>query len=404
MTKNFGPWATAASAGSKAQLSTFWKSRLRMLPATRRSSARLSSRTALFLLIGAASFWFLPTLRTTEQADAWATDEPGQTGRGTMGTIGTKSTSIWCLAFSPDSQTMAGGARDGRVVLWDAESNDNGQERTILTTKQDWMTAIGFDSSGESLFLAGKEVERWNAKTWQRTRIIGLEGVEGFRINSLSRDCANAAGTKGRALRIWDTGTGRITHTFSLMGIGLKAMFSPDRRLVAVGTMVDMGDTEGKKSGVQIWDLSSGQLKRAILVPNGSISAVEFSHDGKVIAGGTHREVLVWDADTGDLKQRFRGVSGPIEAIAFSPDDEMVAAGGQGPELRRPNQVLLLSEMKVWNLKTRELVKSNVGELGRNTSLAFSPDGRRLARCDYRSVMVDNLVRPGTSWTRSYEQ
>jgi len=288
--------------------------------------------------------------------------------------------------------------------LWDAESNDNGQERTILTTKQDWMTAIGFDSSGESLFLAGKEVERWNAKTWQRTRIIGLEGVEGFRINSLSRDCANAAGTKGRALRIWDTGTGRITHTFSLMGIGLKAMFSPDRRLVAVGTMVDMGDTEGKKSGVQIWDLSSGQLKRAILVPNGSISAVEFSHDGKVIAGGTHREVLVWDADTGDLKQRFRGVSGPIEAIAFSPDDEMVAAGGQGPELRRPNQVLLLSEMKVWNLKTRELVKSNVGELGRNTSLAFSPDGRRLARCDYRSVMVDNLVRPGTSWTRSYEQ
>ena len=212
------------------------------------------------------------------------------------------------------------------------------------------------------------------------------------------------AGTREKTLGVWDAETGRATHTFSLMGVGLKAAFSPDGRLVAVGTMVNMGDTEGKKSGVQIWDLRSGQLKHAILVPSGSISGVAFSHDGKVIAGGTHREVFLWDPESGNLKQRFGGVSGPTETIAFSPDDQMVAAGGQGPELRRPNEVLLRSEMRVWSLKTRELVKSNVGVLGRVTSVVFSPDGRHLARCDHRGVMMESLAQPGTGWTRHYEQ
>jgi hypothetical protein len=69
MTKNLGPWTTAASAGSKAHLSTFWKRRLAMIPAAHRSSTRLGGRVILLLLITAGLVWVLPTLRgATAQA------------------------------------------------------------------------------------------------------------------------------------------------------------------------------------------------------------------------------------------------------------------------------------------------------------------------------------------------
>jgi len=405
MTKCFGPWATPASAGSKAHLSAFWKRRLAMLPATHRSSTRLGGRAVLFLLIAAASVWALPTLRIAiEQGSAQAADASvgsGRISRARM--VEVKSTNVWCLAFSPDSETMAGGTWDGRLILWDADCS-NGEERAVLSTKQGRITAIAFHPDEESVLLAGKEVERWNARTRQRTKTVSLEGGERFDIRAFSPDCAKAVGTQYRTLRVWDAETGRVTRDFFLMGIGLGAALSPDGRLVAVGTSVDMGDKEGKKSGVQVWDLASGHLKHVILVPTGSISGAAFSHDGKVIAGGTHREVLLWDAENGKLKQRFEGFSGPIEAIAFSPDDQWLAAGGQGPHLRQPHQTLLLSEMKVWKLKTGELVQSNVGELGRNTSIVFSPNGRYLARCDYKSVMMHNFARPETSWAKRYGQ
>ena len=58
---NLGPWATAAGAGSKAHLSTFWKRRLAMLPTAHRSSIRLGGRVILLLLITAGLVWVLPT-------------------------------------------------------------------------------------------------------------------------------------------------------------------------------------------------------------------------------------------------------------------------------------------------------------------------------------------------------
>lgn len=75
MTKNLGPWTTAASAGSTAHLSTFWKRRLAMLPAAHRSSNRLGGRVVLFLLVAAALLWALPTLRESSVATTQAAGE-----------------------------------------------------------------------------------------------------------------------------------------------------------------------------------------------------------------------------------------------------------------------------------------------------------------------------------------
>jgi len=76
MIKHFGPWTTAADTGSVANLSTFWKRRLAMLPVTYRSSARLGGRAVVILLTAAALVWALPTLHIFSSAMTQAADEP----------------------------------------------------------------------------------------------------------------------------------------------------------------------------------------------------------------------------------------------------------------------------------------------------------------------------------------
>jgi hypothetical protein len=62
MNYSFGPWTTAMNSGSDAQLSTFWKKRITMLPIVRHSSAVVTRRGRLLLTATAALALVLPTL------------------------------------------------------------------------------------------------------------------------------------------------------------------------------------------------------------------------------------------------------------------------------------------------------------------------------------------------------
>lgn len=74
MTGSLGPWATEASAGARVHLNTFWKKRLAMLPAVRRSGFRLGGWASLLLLGTAALVWALPTLCDSRLAATPAAD------------------------------------------------------------------------------------------------------------------------------------------------------------------------------------------------------------------------------------------------------------------------------------------------------------------------------------------
>jgi WD40 repeat protein/serine/threonine protein kinase len=117
-------------------------------------------------------------------------------------------------------------------------------------------------------------------------------------------------------------------------------------------------------------------------VPAGSVYAIAFSPDGRVIATATGGpfsvgkggpNVELWDRETGQRLRSLRGTKHHIWSLAFSPDGTKLAVGGRNSPLGSP-QVMVL------NAKTGAILWSRQEqELPQAMSVVFSPDGTLLA-------------------------
>ena len=102
-----------------------------------------------------------------------------------------------------------------------------------------------------------------------------------------------------------------------------------------------------------------------------------FSPDGKRLAASSSGEVVkVWDVSRRKLELTYTEHARGVYCVAFSPDGELLASGDGEPEGKR-------GTVKIWNAHTGQTVFSYTVPQGEVmfTSVAFSPDGRRLVAC-----------------------
>jgi len=116
--------------------------------------------------------------------------------------------------------------------------------------------------------------------------------------------------------------------------------------------------------------LGSTRLKHG-----GAALRVAYTPDGKhCLSSGSDGLVKVWDARTGDLVRELRH-GDIIRGLAVSPDGERCAASGS-------------ERIAVYRLATGERLRAFAAPAGASpTSLAFSPDGARLACGTYEGTL-----------------
>src|SRR5262249_42569329 len=103
-------------------------------------------------------------------------------------------------------------------------------------------------------------------------------------------------------------------------------------------------------------------------VPGPSVN-VAFSPDGqRLAAGGKKNTVKIWDVETRQELRTLEGHNGEVYTVAFSPDKDgrWLASAGED------------SVVKIWASHSGAFVRNFRGHTGLVCSVAFSPDGRRL--------------------------
>jgi WD40 repeat protein len=337
---------------------------------------------------------------------------------------------VWCLAFAPNGWTVASGGADEVVRIWDVAAR---RELCGFTGHTGSVRGLAFTPDGRWLVSAGVDgtVRRWRAPEAERPAPLCLR-----------KDVKPRATSAGKAVA-W--GGSVIVVAFLLFrlaavlfrpspppplfnrppvpGWGGKMAFQDplrDHLLILVGhndgvaavAIAPDGGTAlsgGFDNEVRLWDLTAGQELRRFNGHTAPVLGVAFSRDGRrALSASLDRTVRLWDVPSGRELRRFEPFPTGVTCVAFSPDGTRLAAGcgfakvihtvKQAPglhllenmEWRRPP--FPACSVSVWDVETGRRVHELQGHGDEVTSVAFTPDGKRLVSGSFdRTVILWDL-------------
>ena len=254
---------------------------------------------------------------------------------------------VCCLAFSPDSKTVAVGLINPAVgktrpcvLLYDVNSG-----KLISAIEHELITlagAIAFSPDGNLL-----------AYGW-RNRIVVAEA----------------------------TGTKVLKEFEPAMESSLDYLaFLPDGQSLAACQ---------RDAKVQVWDLklNNKRLDWHTRIEQHNANATIVSRNGKMVAAGTRTgsAIRFWDLTTGEEKfAAVRGHDSPMQAVAFLLDGKRLASGGRDGirlwEAATGKHIMHLTDSgaKVVTVESDKMGSTGFMEVGGVKGLVASPDGKRLA-------------------------
>jgi WD40 repeat protein len=184
-----------------------------------------------------------------------------------------------------------------------------------------------------------------------------------------------SGGFDDKMVKLWDTATGRLIHTFQGHQTLIEAVaFSRDGALLASADTYE----------IKLWDAATGQQIRSFeLKRPPDFTSLAFSPDGAfVLSGDESGAARLWDRSMGQPIRTFQhSPKYPgISSIGFSADGARVLTAGRSDK-----------PVKIWDTASGELLKA-FGERPRpgvgGIEAAISPDGTLVAFSEDRAVTV----------------
>ncbi len=278
---------------------------------------------------------------------------------------------------------------DHTAIVWDARS---GAQRSMLSGQGDIVTQQAISPDGATLYTGSNDgtVVAWDLGGGGRRlgRTLAFTPAYPADIYSHPQPTAAAVSPDGRllalsrndgAVRLWSLRTllpvGRPFRGFSELDLTTSGgaedlAFSPDGRLLAAGG--------GSGSSVVVWNVATHTIVHRFMPPPSSQphgDGLQFSPDGRTLANGDGGfGALLWNLATGHEERLYDGLGHYVLSLAYSPD---------GTRLATVDNAFPVSHGMLWDISHHPARRIAIFPAdhaqGLAASVAFSPDGRLLA-------------------------
>jgi RNA polymerase sigma factor (sigma-70 family) len=305
-------------------------------------------------------------------------------------------TAVSHFAFTPDGKGMALASSDGSISQWDLAT---GRRRSASADAGD--RPLRFDADGKLVWLAGEELTTVDWQTGREERRVRLPRDGGLESLAVSADGSRIAGTNAAGkLAVWDGTSGQELHALAKANRywGIRA-FSPDGKTL-YAAQHEYGIGLSRFSPFRFLDVATGKELAEFKTDLIMTVALVTSPDGRWLAaaddpnhGGSSPVVEVWDLSANrwpgpgqqpaDRREPRRLVlpaeAGKATSLAFSPDGNRLAAAAQMWQDRKGSGPVLRGSVLLWDVRTGEKKLSLTGLADGLSVVRFSPDGRLLA-------------------------
>ncbi len=318
---------------------------------------------------------------------------------------------VWSLALCPDNTTLVSGCKDGSVCVWDTTTLRRERAHVTLPVS---VRVWGFLGDGSAIVAMGEEgrVARWQGLDFQLSHPL-LELGTNCALAHFSPDGRYLATASFEgATQVWDLQQGTL----------LREVVSDEGREVPVTFLTGSNHLvtqQGKSGSFRAWDVttgrevrrwrlaSSGPLSKSVLSPDGrsclvldadgsgrlvhlasghetrfpfrlrQVSGTAFSPDGRWFAAVSILGVgQLWDTASGRMHAPLQGFLQGTHSVAFSPDGQRLAIGSNGNEA-----------IKLWDIESVQELLTLPGQGSMFNATAFSPDGSVLASANSEGLL-----------------
>jgi WD40 repeat protein/serine/threonine protein kinase len=302
------------------------------------------------------------------------------------------------IALTPDAELFVSGNDAGLLELWNTSTHQPPLEMPL----NEWGYSVAFSPDGRRVATgSSKVVSIWNSVTGDKVIEIPAHSGTVHTVAFHPDGDKVLSGSWDSTLRMWDVASGK---ELSFFGGGTRdydsVAISPGGDLFATGT--------GFTAEIKLFNARIGTPVATLIGATERTGVVAFAADSMhLVSGGESGEVIVWDVANRTKRWSDRLGKGAIRSVAVSADNRWVAALSQSGAIslwknQDGNEVFTIEEpglycirftpdshrlvgggadasLKFWSVDTGQMVCTMAGHKGRVYSMAFSPDGRRLA-------------------------